>query len=456
MVMDVTSLIDESRFNRFHARVVGICAVLVFLDGFDLFGIGYVAPDIMKALNLTKPMFGTVFSSALFGLTLGALGFGLIGDRWGRKSAFMACALIFGAASIATALQDSYQGLLIWRFIAGLGLGGATPIAVTLASEYSPRRLRASLIIIMYTNVSLGGLLAGYISSFTHDWGWQPIFWIGGFLPLLALPVLAVFLPESIDFLLLKRADPTRIARLLKGLDPKAALPPDAEFVSSRQIAARFPLRAIFAGRLALTTSIIWFTFFVALITLYFYATWLPSLLLGAGLTARQVVTIGAVGQVGTLAGSLLFARLVTHVAPFVMLCVGYICAAGVLILFTRIGGSLGLWIVAGLLAGAFIPGTQNAINAITALVYPPNIRSTGIGWAIGIGRIGAILGPSLAGLLLGAGWSSAELFAAAATGPLLAAVCCFWISRRLAGQEKPGPVAELIPAGAGGADATC
>lgn len=456
----VSSLIEDSRFTSFHLKMMVLCGLLVFLDGFDLVGISYVGPEIMRVVGLTKPMFGSVLSSALFGLTLGALIAGLCGDRYGRRATFIICGVVFAFGSIATALSGSYEPLLASRFVTGLGLGGATPIAVALISEYMPKRLRASLVIILYTNISLGGIVAGYISGLTLKSGWPTIFWIGGILPLLMTPLLIAFLPESIAFLISKGRAGSEITALLKKISPELHLQADlsalATGAASTPVAAeKFSLREIFEGRLALTTSILWFVFFVSLVTLYFYQAWLPTLLIGGGLSVHEVVLIGFAGQMGTLAGSLLFARLVSRIRPFLLVGTCYVGAAIIVTIFARVGTAFWAWIPVSFFAGAFLAGTQNSCNAVTALVYPPRVRATGVGWAIGFGRIGAILGPFIAGTLLGNGWSNAELFELAAIGPACAAIGCFWIAQRMGrGASAPAASEPLLAADAPPIDA--
>lgn len=417
-----TSLLitEDQKFTTHHFKILFLCGLLVFLDGFDLVVISYVGPEMMQALGMTKPMFGTVLSCALFGLAVGALAGGLCADRYGRRIALNACGIVFGIGSIATALSTSYESLLVWRFVTGLGLGGATPIAVALISEFMPKHLKASLVIVLYTNISLGGIAGGFVSGMTLPYGWQTIFWIGGVLPLLLSPLLIAFLPESAEFLASKTNKSRKAS--IPGSDGPAA--PAAE---------AFPLREIFAGHYANTTLILWFVFFVALISLYFYYTWLPTLLISGGLSVNDVVIIGGAGQLGTLLGSFLLARLASSIRPFILIACCYVGAAIVLALFGRIGTSFWLWVPVSFLAGALVAGTQIGCNAVTALVYPPRSRATGVGWALGIGRIGGILGPLIAGLLLGRGWTNAELFSLAALGPALAAIGCFCVAQRLA-----------------------
>lgn len=432
MRVNVTAIIDSAKLNGFHIRVVGLCALLIFLDGFDLQAISYAAPAVSYALGISRPMLGPVFSAGFAGLTLGAMVFGLLGDRWGRKTVFVLCGIVFGLASLGTATAGSLTQLMIWRLIAGFGLGGATPVAITIATDYCPARMRAALTMIMYCGFTLGGVFGGWVASVVLPYGWEQLFYIGGALPLLFIPLLIIALPETVEFLVNRNADPARIASILARVRPGFTAPPGAIFVLDYQNAGGFQVVELFRHGRATRTLLLWAVFFCSLVALFAFTTWLPALLNAQGISAIQIVGVTAALQGGGLAGSLLLASIVLRVRPFLVIAVGYLLAALCLVLFSRMPPVYPLLFGAGLLTGICFVGTQNLLNAMSAQLYPPAIRSTGVGWAIGVGRIGAIAGPSIAGLLLALGFTPPDLFLVAALPPALAGAIALVLMRLL------------------------
>ena len=430
--VNVTAIIDSAALNGFHIRVVGLCALLIFLDGFDLQAIGYAAPAVSYALGISRPMLGPVFSAGFAGLTLGAMVFGLLGDRWGRKTVFVLCGMVFGLASLGTATAGSLMQLIAWRLVAGFGLGGATPVAITIATDYCPARMRAALTMIMYCGFTLGGVFGCWVASVVLPYGWEQLFYIGGALPLLFIPLLIVALPETIEFLVNRNADPARIASILARVRPGFTAAPGTLFGLDDPYAGGFSLMELFRHGRARRTLLLWAVFFCSLLALFAFTTWLPTLLYSEGSSALQIVGVTAAVQGGGLAGSLLLAPVVVRVRPFLVIAVGFLLAALCLVLFSRMPPVYPLLAGTGLLTGICFVGTQNLLNAMSAQLYPPAIRSTGVGWAIGIGRIGAIAGPSIAGLLLALGFTPPDLFLVAAVPPAMAGLIALVLLRSL------------------------
>jgi AAHS family 4-hydroxybenzoate transporter-like MFS transporter len=432
--INVSDVVDNARLRPFHFRVVALCAALIFFDGFDLQAISYAAPAVAKVLGFTRPQLGPVFSAGLLGLTLGALLFGYLGDRLGRKNVFIACGVMFGLASFGTTTADSLTSLLVWRVVAGLALGGATPLSITIATDTCPRRVRATLTMIMYTGFTLGGVFGGFVYAKVGGWGWEWVFYIGGAIPILMAPLLMLALPESIDYLVLKRAAPARIRRLLASHAPGRSWEAQ-RYVTNSPAGGGFQVAALFTEGRAPRTLLLWSIFFTSLVALFFFTTWLPTLLNGNGLSPERIVSIVFAVQMGGLVGSLILARVIVTVSPFVTICAGYLLAAVAMFGLSRIGGAaypvlFGVSFVVGL----FLVGTQNGLNAMSAQLYPASIRSTGVGWAIGVGRIGAVLGPSIAGVLVSLQWTASELFAIAAVPPFVAAGIALAIAREVRG----------------------
>jgi AAHS family 4-hydroxybenzoate transporter-like MFS transporter len=326
--VDVSELIDNSRLNPFHIRVIGLCSCLLFFEGFDFYAISYVAPALGQALAISKPMLGPIFSAGQFGLMLGALILGIAGDRWGRKRVFILCGLIFGIASLATALTTSYLWLLIWRSIAGLGMGGAGPIAITIASDYCPKRVRAALTMVMYTGFSFGGVFAGAVNAYFLRYGWQTVFYVGGAIPILLTPVLLLALPESLNYLVSRKTRGAEIARVLKKLAPGVQHSEDSRFVMDQAYEKKVQVPELFRAGYGRRTILLWTILFVSLITLFSLTNWLPTLFNTLGIAPKQVVTIMALSQGAGLLGSLVAARLVVSYRPFHVAALGFAIAA--------------------------------------------------------------------------------------------------------------------------------
>jgi MFS transporter, AAHS family, 4-hydroxybenzoate transporter len=448
--VNVTELIDNTRLNRFHIRVVGLCASLLFFEGFDLNAISYSAPALAKALAISKPMLGPVFSAGQLGLMLGALLFGIAGDRWGRKRVFIGCGLDFGVATLATALSSSYSMVIIWRLIAGLGLGGAAPIAITIASDYCPKRVRAALTMIMYCGYTIGGVFAGVVNAYFLRFGWRSVFYVGGTLPILLAPVLIVAMPESLNYLISRGTRGAQIARILAKLAPGIQHSANSRFLMDQAYEKKLQVPELFRRGYARRTILLWMSLFVSLITLFSLTNWLPTLLNSMSITPKQVVGITAAAQGAGLLGSLAAARLIVSYRPFRVATLGYTCAAVLLIVLGKFGSGYAAFMMVYSCLYFFLIGDQNIVNAMSGQIYPPRIRATGSGWAIGIGRIGGILGPTIAGALLALHWTPSQLFILAALPTLATASIIFMLSnamKELPSSDQPGrTVTEPIP----------
>ena len=434
MATDVSDVIDHARFSAFHLRIAMLCGVLVFLDGFDLTAISYAAPRFIALFGITRAMIAPVFSAGLLGLTLGALLFGLVADRVGARRTFVACAVLFGLLSIATALASTMTQLLAVRFLAGLALGGASPISIAIASDYVPKHVRTSVTMIMYVSLSLGSVSAGYAFGFLTFLGWRTVFWIGGLLPVLLAPLVLAAMPEALEFLVMHNAPAARIRAILARLEPGRDFSQETSFTVSRENKAGFQPVQLFQDGRAPITIMLWVVFFTSLIAIYFFNSWIPTLLTGSGLSGTEIVVISTGLQFGGIIGTLIAAPIVVRLPGFVTAGVGYLCAAVAMLVLGSGGGGFWFLACAVLAVGVFLIGTQSVLNASAAGVYPPSMRSTGVGWGFGVGRIGSVLSPGIAGVLVAMQWKPGELFMIAAVPTLLASagiLVVHWLVRR-------------------------
>jgi AAHS family 4-hydroxybenzoate transporter-like MFS transporter len=445
-LVDVAEFIDQQPVGRFQIRLLLTCAAVLFLDGFDTQAIGYVAPALAKEWGLTKGALGPVFSAGLFGLMIGALLFGPLADRVGRKKIIILSTLAFGIGALVTAFVQDVNTLLAIRFLTGLGLGGAMPNAIAMTSEFNPRRRRATMVMIMFCGFSVGAALGGLLAAaLIPQFGWRSVFVVGGVAPLLLVPILALRLPESVRFLALTGRANERVAELLGFISPKAAFAPATQFVVHEPGLAGIPVLHLFKSGRTPVTLLLWVVFFMSLLDLYFLSNWLPTVLNDLGASVSSAAAIGSMLQVGGVVGTFALGSVIDRFS-FRALALVYFIAVFAVGAIGQLGHSVVFVTMAIFAAGFCIVGGQIAANALAAGFYPTSVRATGVGWALGIGRVGSIVGPLVGGALLTMKWSTALVFVAAAVAALCAALAAFSLSR-LAGMGGSGKAAADRPA---------
>jgi AAHS family 4-hydroxybenzoate transporter-like MFS transporter len=429
-LVDVADFIDREPVGGFQIRLLLSCAAVLVLDGFDTTSIGFVAPVLAKEWGLTKGALGPVFSAGLFGLMIGALVFGPLADRIGRRKIIIFSTLAFGIGALATAFVQDVNSLLAIRFLTGLGLGGAMPNTIAMTSEFSPRRRRATMVMIMFCGFSAGAALGGLLAAaLIPQFGWRSVFVVGGVAPLLLVPILALRLPESVRFLALTGRANARVADLLGLISPRAIFPPAAQFVVNEPGLAGIPVLHLFRDGRTLVTLLLWVVFFMSLLDLYFLTNWLPTVLNDLGASVSAAAVIGSMLQVGGVVGALALGSVIDRFS-FRALALVYFIAIFAVGAIGQLGHSTALVAIAIFVAGFCMVGGQIAANALAAGFYPTSIRATGVGWALGIGRVGSIIGPLVGGALLTMKWSAGAVFLAAAVAALCAALAAFWLSR--------------------------
>ncbi|HLI86518.1 MAG TPA: aromatic acid/H+ symport family MFS transporter [Bryobacteraceae bacterium] len=380
-------------------RVGVLCALAVLMDGFDAQAMGFVAPALLQQWHISRVALSPILSSGLVGMLMGALAFGPLGDRVGRKRVLLLSTLWFGAGSLLTARAGSMEAMLWLRLLTGFGLGGAMPNATALTAEYMPPRFRATGVMLMFFGFSIGAAIGGFVAAgIIGRYGWPAVFVAGGLTPL-AMAVVLLALPES------------------------------ARFLEERK--RRFPVTQLFTQRRARTTLLLWVMFFMSLLDLYFLNSWLPTVIHDAGVPLSQAIAITAMFQVGGAAAAIVLGRVVDRRQSYGVLAAVYLGAAVCVFWIGLVSATVAVETAAVFAAGFCVIGGQTCSNSLAAESYPTAIRSTGVGWALGIGRIGSIVGPVVGGVLLSFQWGTREVFLAAAIPAVIAALAAMGLNPR-------------------------
>ena len=402
-----------------------ICLLCLIMDGFDVQALGYVAPEIVREWKISNAALGPVFGASNFGVLVGSLVFSMLADKIGRRPILIGATLFFGVMTIVAARAASVGELLVLRFVAGIGLGCIIPNATALVGEYSPRRLRGQLMMVVGgVGFTGGAAIGGFISAFLIPrFGWRSVLYFGGAAPLLIALAMLVWLPESLQFLVVGRKNRATIARWLTRIDPTVPSGPDVEFVVREENREGVPVVHLFREGRAGVTILLWVVNFMNLLNLYFLASWLPTVVRDAGHAVSTAVLVGTILQVGGTIGTVGLAWLIGRLGFIPVLTASFGLASVTIALIGQPGFSIALLFALAFIAGWCVVGGQPGINALAGTFYPTSLRSTGVGWGLGVGRAGAIVGPVVGGEFMRRRWSTRDIFFAAAVPALVSTV---------------------------------
>lgn len=422
---DIGDRIDSGPWTAWQKRVVLFVALAIILDGFDNQILGFVAPVLLKQWGISRDALAPVFAAGFFGMVVGAMAGGFLGDRLGRRPALIGSVAIFGLATGLTALADNLFTLGALRAVAGLGLGGAMPNAATLLAEFAPRRWRSLSVTLGIVCIPLGGVGGGFVAAaLLPVWGWHSLFLVGGIAPIIVALLLWMALPESPRFLA-QRPDrrPHLVAMLRRmGHDVDAATRLHEPAAVSAPPAT---LRSLFTGGLAADSSLLWTAFFACLLTTYVVFSWAPTLLADAGLGIALASVTVATFNIGGVAGAVASALLVPLAGSRMILLGTAFGGVVTAILLAFVGADIGTTGLLALLAveGACINAVQTSLYGLASHIYPTHQRSTGIGAASGFGRTGAIASSFVGAAMLAGGWHSFFLMLAGGMAVTFAAL---------------------------------
>jgi MFS transporter, AAHS family, 4-hydroxybenzoate transporter len=421
--VDVSQILDKSKISSFQVGTFVLCGLCLIMDGFDVQAVGYVAPALIKDWQLGPQQMGLIQSAGLFGILVGSLLFSTIADRIGRRPVLVFTTLAFALLTLLTARAETVGELRLIRFFAGIALGGVMPNAVALVGEYTPQRLRVLMILVVTNGFNLGAVLGGLLAAWmVPDYGWRSVFYVGGAIPIVIGVLMLFSLPESLQFLVLRGKAEAKVAAWLRRIDKTVKVDAQTQFVVREKKAKGVPILQLFSDGRAVGTVLIWVINFMNLLNLYFLAGWLPTIV-SSSFSLRAAQLVGTVLQVGGVIGTFVFSWMIGRLGFIPVLATAFFTACVTIALIGQPALALALVFVVVFIAGFCIVGAQAAINALSASYYPTNLRSTGVGSGLGVGRIGGIIGPYIAGALLQSGWTPREVFYTAAIPALISAI---------------------------------
>lgn len=410
---DLRQIVDQGPMRGFQWLAIAVCVVLNMIDGFDVLVMAFTASSVTAQWSLSGAELGMLLSAGLLGMALGSLLLAPWADRVGRRALILLCLMLSGTGMVLSSLSQSPMQLALLRGLTGLGIGGILACSNVIASEYACARWRGLAVSLQSTGYALGATLGGLLAVWLlSHWGWRSVFLAGGLITFAAIPLVLLWLPESLDFLLSKqpRNALQRVNALAARLQQPSLSALPARPVQVAGSSGNPVLRLLEPGMLR-STLLIWLLFFLVMFGFYFIMSWTPKLLTSSGLSVQQGVTGGVLLSIGGIFGATLLGLLSARFPLSRVLAAFMLITAVMLLLFTGIGSSYLAALGMGLLIGLFSNGCVAGLYALSPLLYGASIRATGVGWAIGIGRGGAILSPTVAGLMLDGGWQPLELY---------------------------------------------
>jgi AAHS family 4-hydroxybenzoate transporter-like MFS transporter len=433
----VSEIVERQGFSGPVLKIIALCFLLLVCDSYDVAALSFAAPALIKLWAISPQSMGLVFSVGLFGLLIGSILFGRMGDSIGRKRSIVIGALAFGVLTLATGFATSYNQLVVLRFLAALGLGGAIPNAVALVTEFSPKALRITSVGIIFAGYSVGGICAGFSAAvLIGGFGWSTMFFVGGGISLIAALAIQVALPESLLYLTMTASRQSEAAQVAAILRPDLLRAPDLLIVRETADAAEAGrLKDLFVGPLRIATPLLWLIYIASSMTVFFLSSWMPVAVESVGFSRSTAAIATALLFTGSAVGGVVGGRFsdrfgISAVIVLEIIAIPVVAALGAL------GGIPELLLPMCFLAGCFAFGAQTCLHGIAGSFYPTSVRANGVGWAIGIAKIGSIAGPFIGGLLLPS-LSGQGLFLAATT-PLIVVVCLSLILRTALSHERP------------------
>jgi MFS transporter, AAHS family, 4-hydroxybenzoate transporter len=447
--LNLTEFMDNCRVGSLQVRVFALCLASLIMDGFDVQAMGYVGPAVLNEWNVPAPTLGSLLSIGHVGVMIGAMLFSMVADKVGRRPVLVYATLFFAVMTIATAFAQDVNQLRWLRLIAGLGLGSIIPNATALIGEFSPKRTRVAWIMCITMGFTLGAAIGGFVANALIPlFGWRSVFVFGGAVPLVVAVAMHFGLPESLQFLAVRKRHFDQLARWLKQLDPRLKIDAATQFVSNETSRQGVPFWHLFREGRAFVTTLFWIVNFTNILVLYSLSGWLPTIFQRfMGYDQSTAILLGTTVQVGGTIGAFGLAWLILRGGFIPMLTLTFGVATVSVALIGQPGLALPVLYTIVFIAGWCIVGGQPGLNALASSYYPTYLRSTGVGAGLGVGRLGAITGPLLAAFLVAQQWNPQQLLWAAAVPALISTLVVVTLWFVLGSAVQPsGREPEAVP----------
>lgn len=430
--VDIADVIENQENWRFSISTFLLCCLVLMADGFDNQALNYTAPAIIRDFGINRELMTPVFQSSIFGWMTGALTFSMVADKIGRRNAIMFAALLFGGFTYAISFSTNLWELSALRFFASVGVGGAMPMTIALISDYTPSKRRGLLITGLFLGYTIGSSGGGFLAAeIIVDYGWQSVFRVGGIIGLAVAGILVFTLPESVRYLLVKGAPQDKIHGYVRRMQPNRTIAPGTKFIIKETTKQKgVPLRFLFSDGRGLMTMFLWLALGFSFVTHFFISSWL-STILADYMPLDQALRTKAMFQFGAAFG-IVFGFLIDRYGVPVVTLTKLIGAFPVAAIgfFIVLDVGTAVMMLAALASGIFVLGGTIGLNAISGMVYPTFIRSTGTGAAFAVARIGALIGPAFGGLLLYLGTPIIWIFILGAIPMVLSSAAAYGLSR--------------------------
>jgi AAHS family 4-hydroxybenzoate transporter-like MFS transporter len=465
--VQIEQLVDDQKIRWFNIKLLLWSWLAMFADGFDISALSFASTELVREWGVARSDFGWAFSASNVGVLIGAPLLGYIGDKYGRRLAIVLGSVIFGVFTLAMTQATNLEQMEVLRVLTGIGIGGLMPNTIALNAELAPRRWRALMVVLMFTGITLGSGSPGFISGWLIPvFGWEIVFVIGGVFPLIVAACLWFVLPESVKYLTTHHKHRDQLLKTARTMRPDLQIADNAQFITAPNVHVAtekeqgfLGLKALFSGSLRWITPLLWICFATTLMANFFLNNWMPIIFEGNGLTPKEAAVASMLYHVGGTVGGVLVS-LVLNRFGYSAIVVLFILAPLAIASMGLSGGShLMTTFITGL-AGFAVLGVQFGNNACSGLIYPTESRSKGVGWALGVGRIGSIVSPIIGGELIRRQMPASELFlwaaspmAVGAVAAIFVAVLCYARFRSLTLDDKaadaavPAPDAKPAPA---------
>ena len=431
--VNIQQAIDDSPFSRFHWVIIVLGFLVLAIDGFDTAAMGYIAPTLSADWGIQKQDLGPVLSAALLGLSFGALLAGPISDRMGRKRVLVFSCLFFGLASLGTAYAETLNMLTFWRFLTGLGLGAAMPNAITLVSEFAPKRCRSMAINTMYCGFPLGAAGGGVISSWLiPSYGWHSVLLAGAIAPLALTVLLVLFLPESVKYLVHRGKEITQIKRIAQRFMSGSLEQVTQFYLEEDRVAVKKgSVAQLFSMPWLPGTLMLWMTYFMGLVIYYVLLSWMPTLMLGMGYPLAESAWLTSLFTFGGTAGILLAGWLMDRWEAHKVVSLGFMLTMLFALALGVEHNHIVLFGTLIFLMGITMNGAQSGLQTLAATFYPTHCRATGIAWMQGVGRFGGVAGTMMSAQLLSLQWQADSILMFLSLPALVAAAATIYKLQR-------------------------